>query len=319
MSQKRKSTNRLKRELFNHLGIIFGSFFFAAGYSWFLLPYNMAPGGVGGISQILYTFLGIPNGVGMFILNVPLFIISFIFIGKSFGSKSIYGMVVSALMTDLFNVKTLAKIGFISDLSKHTFLLDGRTIYAMLPPEEIFLSAIAGSVLLGLGLGIIFRFRGSTGGTDIPVALIKQKANISIGTAYYFVESGIILAVALFLKDPKLLIWGYINMFITTRITDIASEGMPYIKGVYIITNHVDEVRGAIFDHLDRGLTILNGKSGFNQRDIEVIFCVLNRRQVPLLTDLVREIDPTAFMVLTDVYDVMGYGFKSRKLDLRDK
>ncbi|HHV36301.1 MAG TPA: YitT family protein, partial [Candidatus Cloacimonetes bacterium] len=115
------------------------------------------------------------------------------------------------------------------------------------------------------------------------------------------------------------LIWGYINMFITTRITDIASEGMPYIKGVYIITNHVDEVRGAIFDHLDRGLTILNGKSGFNQRDIEVIFCVLNRRQVPLLTDLVREIDPTAFMVLTDVYDVMGYGFKSRKLDLRDK
>ncbi len=319
MSQKRKSTNRLKRELFNHLGIIFGSFFFAAGYSWFLLPYNMAPGGVGGISQILYTFLGIPNGVGMFILNVPLFIISFIFIGKSFGSKSIYGMVVSALMTDLFNVKTLAKIGIISDLSKHTFLLDGRTIYAMLPPEEIFLSAIAGSVLLGLGLGIIFRFRGSTGGTDIPVALIKQKANISIGTAYYFVESGIILAVALFLKDPKLLIWGYINMFITTRITDIASEGMPYIKGVYIITNHVDEVRGAIFDHLDRGLTILNGKSGFNQRDIEVIFCVLNRRQVPLLTDLVREIDPTAFMVLTDVYDVMGYGFKSRKLDLRDK
>ncbi len=319
MSQKRKSTNRLKRELFNHLGIIFGSLFFAAGYSWFLLPYNMAPGGVGGISQILYTFLGIPNGVGMFILNVPLFIISFIFIGKSFGSKSIYGMVVSALMTDLFNVKTLAKIGLISDLSKHTFLLDGRTIYAMLPPEEIFLSAIAGSVLLGLGLGIIFRFRGSTGGTDIPVALIKQKANISIGTAYYFVESGIILAVALFLKDPKLLIWGYINMFITTRITDIASEGMPYIKGVYIITNHVDEVRGAIFDHLDRGLTILNGKSGFNQRDIEVIFCVLNRRQVPLLTDLVREIDPTAFMVLTDVYDVMGYGFKSRKLDLRDK
>ncbi|MCB5233652.1 MAG: YitT family protein [Candidatus Cloacimonetes bacterium] len=319
MSQKVKSSPRLKREILNHLGIIFGSLFFAAGYSWFLLPYNMAPGGVGGISQILYNLFGIPNGVGMFIINVPLFVISFIFIGKSFGSKSIYGMVVSALMTDLFNVKTLAKIGMISDLEKFTFLVDGRTVYAMLPPDQMFLSAIAGSVLLGLGLGMIFRFRGSTGGTDIPVALIKQKANISIGTAYYFVESGIILAVALFIKDPKLLIWGYINLFVTTRITDLASEGMPYIKGVYIISNYVDEIRGAIFDNLDRGLTILNGKSGFNQRDIEVIFCVLNRRQVPLLTDLVREIDPNAFMVLTDVYDVMGYGFKSRKLDLSDK
>lgn len=319
MSQKITPSPRLKREILNHLGIIFGSLFFAAGYSWFLLPYNMAPGGVGGISQILYNLFGIPNGVGMFIINVPLFIISFIFIGKSFGSKSIYGMMVSALMTDLFNVRTLAKIGIIHDLSKFTFVVDGRAVYAMLPPDQLFLSAIAGSVLLGLGLGMIFRFRGSTGGTDIPVALIKQKANISIGTAYYFVESGIILAVALFIKDPKLLIWGYINLFITTRITDLASEGMPYIKGVYIISNYVDEIRGAIFDNLDRGLTILNGKSGFNQRDIEVIFCVLNRRQVPLLTDLVREIDPTAFMVLTDVYDVMGYGFKSRKLDLGDK
>lgn len=319
MSKASMRSKRFNRELTNHLGIIFGSLFFAAGYSWFLLPYNMAPGGVAGISQILYSFLKVPNGVGMILLNVPLFVISFIFIGKSFAGKSLYGMLVASTMTDLFNVKTLYKLGFIHNLDNYTFLHAGRKIYAMLPPEDIFLSAIAGSVLLGLGLGIIFRFRGSTGGTDIPVALIKQKANLSIGTAYYFVESGIILAVAIFLKDPKLLIWGYINMFITTRITDLASEGMPYIKGVYIISNNVDEIRGVIFDQLNRGLTLLKGKSGFNQRDIDVIFCVLNRRQVPLLTDMVKEIDPDAFMIVTDVYDVMGYGFKSRKLDLRDK
>ena len=318
MRNKLSRSQRIKREVTNHLGIVFAAMFFAAGYSWFLLPYHMAPGGVGGISQILNTFFGIPNGVSMILINIPLFAISFIFIGKSFGSKSVYGMLVTGLMTDLISFPMLHKIGLVSDLAQYTHLVNGRIIYAMLPPEEMFLSAIAGSVLLGLGLGLIFRFRGSTGGTDIPVALIKQHANLSIGTGYYIVETGIILAVELLLRDPKLLIWGYINLFITTKITDLASEGLPYIKGVYIISDEVDEIRDEIYDRLERGVTYLKGLSGFHQRDINVLFCVLNRRQVPLLTDLVKEIDPDAFMILTDVNDVLGYGFKSRNINLKD-
>ena len=309
---------RFKKELINFVGIIFASIFFAIGYSWFLLPYNMAPGGVGGLSQIVNRYLGIPNGISMIIINIPLFIISFVFIGKSFGSKSLYGMLVSATMTDLLSLPMLFKMGIIPDLAPYTYIVEGRTIYAMLAPQDLFLSAIAGSVMLGIGLGLIFRFRGSTGGTDIPVALIKQKANLSIGTGYYIVETGIILLVAFMLKDLKLLIWGYLNLFITTKITDLASEGLPYIKGVYIISDEVDEIRGEIYDKLDRGVTYLKGLSGFNQRDIRVLFCVLNRRQVPLLTDIVKDIDPEAFMILTDVYDVLGYGFKSRKINLSD-
>ena len=278
----------------------------------------MAPGGVGGLSQIVNRYLGIPNGISMIIINIPLFIISFVFIGKSFGSKSLYGMLVSATMTDLLSLPMLFKMGIIPDLAPYTYIVEGRTIYAMLAPQDLFLSAIAGSVMLGIGLGLIFRFRGSTGGTDIPVALIKQKANLSIGTGYYIVETGIILLVAFMLKDLKLLIWGYLNLFITTKITDLASEGLPYIKGVYIISDEVDEIRGEIYDKLDRGVTYLKGLSGFNQRDIRVLFCVLNRRQVPLLTDIVKDIDPEAFMILTDVYDVLGYGFKSRKINLSD-
>lgn len=309
---------RIQREVKNHIGIVLASVFFAIGYSWFLLPYNMAPGGVAGISQIIKAFFGVPNGVSMILINLPLFVISFVFIGKSFGSKSLYGMFVSAAMTDLLSFPMLARLGLISDIARYTHLVNGRIIYAMLPPEDLFLSAIAGSVLLGLGLGLIFRFRGSTGGTDIPVALIKQKANLSIGTSYYIVETGIILAVAISLADPKLLIWGYINLFIVTKITDLASEGLPYIKGVYIISDEMEEIRNEIFDKLARGVTLLKGTSGFNQRDINVIFCVLNRRQVPLLTDIVKEIDPDAFMVVTDVNDVLGYGFKSRSINLAD-
>ncbi|MDD2422849.1 MAG: YitT family protein [Candidatus Cloacimonetes bacterium] len=318
MAPKLTRKQRLKRDIKNYVGIIFASLFFAAGYSWFLLPYNMAPGGVGGISQIFRFLFGIPNGISMILINIPLFVISFIFIGKSFGLKSVYGMLVCSIMTDLMSMPVLHKVGLLPNLAAHTFEVNGHIIYAMLPPEEMFLSAIAGSVLLGLGLGLIFRFRGSTGGTDIPVALIKQKAHLSIGTGYYIVETGIILAVTIFMMDPKLMIWAYINLFITSSITNLVSEGLPYVKGVYIISNNVDEIRGEIFDTLQRGLTLLKGMSGFNQREINVIFCVLNRRQVPLLTDIVKEIDPDAFMIVTDVYDVMGYGFKSRKLNLED-
>jgi uncharacterized membrane-anchored protein YitT (DUF2179 family) len=315
---KNTKKQHLQREIGRLVGIVFASFFFAMGYSWFLLPYNMAPGGVGGISQILYYFLGIPNGVSMIILNIPLFIISFIFIGKSFGSKSLYGMFVSSIMTDLLSFPALHKMGIISDLKPYTHIVNGHKIYAMLAPEDILLSAIAGSVLLGLGLGLIFRFRGSTGGTDIPVALIKQKANLSIGTGYFIVETGIILLVAITFKAPKLLIWGYVNLFITTKITDLASEGLPYIKGAYIISDAVEEIRLQIFTKLERGVTYLNGVSGFHQRDIKILFVVLNRRQVPLLTDIVKDVDPDAFMIIMDVYDVLGYGFKSRSLNLSE-
>ncbi len=316
--KKLSRKQRITREISRLLGIVMAAMLFATGYSWFLLPYNMAPGGVGGISQLLNYFFGIPNGVSMILINLPLFAVSFIFIGKSFGAKSMYGMLVTAIMTDLLSFPMLHKIGIIADLTPYTHVVAGRQIYAMLAPEDMLLSAIAGSVLLGIGLGLIFRFRGSTGGTDIPVALIKQRANLSIGTGYYIVETGIILLVAIMLRDPKLLIWGYINLFITTKITDLASEGLPYIKGAYIISDEVDEIRNEIFEKLDRGVTYLNGVSGFNQRDIKVLFVVLNRRQVPILTDIVQDADPDAFMVLTDVHDVLGYGFKSRKINLGD-
>ncbi len=315
ISRKRK----IQREITHLIGILFGAVFFAIGYSWFLLPHNIAPGGVGGLSQIVNHFTGIPNGVSMIIINIPLFVISFIFIGKSFGLKSLYGMFVTAVMTDLLSYPVLHRLGLVKDLAPHTFMVAGKEVYAFFGPEDILLSAIAGSVMLGIGLGLIFRFRGSTGGTDIPVALIKQKAGLSIGSGYYIVETGIIILVALFLKDAKILIWGYVNLFITTKITDLASEGLPYIKGVYIISDYVDEIKDHIYDKLDRGVTFFKGLGGYEKKEIDVLFCVLNRRQVPLLTDIVKDTDPDAFMILTDVYDVLGYGFKSRKIDLSDR
>jgi uncharacterized membrane-anchored protein YitT (DUF2179 family) len=302
-----------------YLGITIGAIFFAISYSWFLIPYKIAPGGVGGLGQIFYHLFGIPVGVFMIIVNIPLFIIGVVYLGKSFGIKSFYGMIITSVFTDILSFESLFKLGIIKDLGKFTHINNGVEIYALFANEDIYLTAIAGSVLLGIGLGIIFKSRGSTGGTDIPVALIKQKAGLSIGTGYWLVESMIILLVGIVFKDLKLVIWGYINLFLTTKITDLTSEGLPYVKGVFIITTYFKEIKIEIIDKLNRGVTIFHTEGGFSEKQNKTLFCVLTRRQVGTLTDIVKDIDPDAFMILTDVSDVMGFGFKSRHLNLSDK
>ncbi|MCF7912458.1 MAG: YitT family protein [Candidatus Cloacimonetes bacterium] len=305
-----------KRSLFQLIGIMGGSLLMGIAYSWFLAPYKIVPGGVGGLSQILFHLFDIPMGISMLIFNIPLFIISFIFMGSRFGRRSIYGMIMVSIFTDLVSFTNLFKFGLIRDLSAYTYLYDGERIMAILGPSDIYLSAIAGSVILGLGLGIIFRFKGSTAGTDIPVALIKKHTGLSIGTGYWMVETIIILTVGLVFKDVKIIIWGYVNLFISAKMTDLASEGLPYVKGVYVISKKYEEIKEGIYQHIHRGVTYLNATGAYTGDVQHIIFCVMNKRQVAVMRDLVKDIDPDAFMILTDVHDVMGYGFKSRNLDL---
>ncbi len=310
---------KLKRNIIQFSGIIGGSILFAIAYSWFLVPYKIVPGGIGGLSQILFHIFDLPIGISMILFNIPLFIFSFLFMGKRFGMRSVFGMVTTSIFADLLSFESLYKFGLIKDLSPYTYQTAGRAFYAMLAPQDIYLSAVAGSVLLGLGLGIIFRFRGSTGGTDIPVALLKQKTGISIGTGYWLIETLIILTVGLVFKDLKVIILGYINLFIATRMTDLASEGLPYVKGVYVISERTEEIKEKIYDKIRRGVTFIKAEGGYTGKQMNMLFCAMNRRQVAILRDIVKDIDPDAFVLLTDVNDVMGYGFRSRNLDLSEK
>ncbi|MBW6515609.1 MAG: YitT family protein [Candidatus Cloacimonetes bacterium] len=309
--------NRKKLRVVNqYIGIVFGSLFLAIAYSWFLVPYKIAPGGIGGLAQIFYHFFGFPVGLSMIMMNIPLFVISFIFLGKTFGIRSFYGMIVSAILTDLVSIESLFRFGIIKDLLPYTFQINDKVIYAMLGPDDIYLSALAGSVLLGLGLGIIFRFRGSTAGTDIPAAIIKQKTGLSLGTGFWIVETFIIFLIGLVFADLKLIIWGYVNLFISSKITDIASEGLPYLKGIYIISDFTVDIRAEIYNQLDRGVTFIKGEGSYTGKEFNILFTVVHRRQIATVRDIVKDIDPKAFMIVTDVSDVMGYGFRSRNIDL---
>jgi uncharacterized membrane-anchored protein YitT (DUF2179 family) len=300
-----------QRKLFvnirDYAGIILGSIIFGIAYSWFLIPFKVSPGGVGGIAQVIHYFLGIPAGISMLIINIPLFVIAWFFLGKQFGVKSFFGMFMGSIFIDLMSPELLYK--------NFPFLRDFINTQFWAFTDSILLASIAGSVLLGFSLGIIFKFRGSTGGTDIPVAMLKQYSGVSIGTGYWIIETLIILSIGVAFKDLNLIIWGYLNLFITTQIVDITAEGIPYTKGAYIMSKFEDVIKERIISELDRGITVFHSEGGYSGTKQNVLFVVINRRQITSLRRLVKEEDPKAFMVLVDVNDVMGDGFKTRSLD----
>jgi len=293
----------------DYVGIIIGSIIFGIAYAWFLIPFKVSPGGVGGIAQIIYHFSGFPAGMSMIIINIPLFIVAWFFLGKQFGVKSFIGMFVGSVLTDLLNPELLHKnFHFTRDLINTEY-------WAF--TDNILLASIAGSVLLGVGLGIIFKFKGSTGGTDIPVAILKQYSGYSIGTGYWIIETVIIFSIGIFFKDLNLIIWGYLNLFITTQIVDLTAEGLPYAKGAYIMSKNEDIIKDKIITELDRGITVFHSEGGYSGEKQNVLFVVVSRRQITSLRRLVKEEDPKAFMVLVDVHDIMGDGFKTRSIDFQ--
>lgn len=295
----------------DYAGIILGSIIFGISYSWFLIPFKVSPGGVGGIAQVINYFLGIPAGISMLIINIPLFIIAWFFLGKQFGVKSFFGMFMGSIFIDLMNPELIYK--------NFPFLRDFINTQYWAFTDSILLASIAGSVLLGFSLGIIFKFRGSTGGTDIPVAMLKQYSGMSIGTGYWIIETLIIFSIGIAFKDLNLVIWGYLNLFITTQIVDITAEGIPYTKGAYIMSKNEDNIKERIISELDRGITVFHSEGGYSGEKQNVLFVVVNRRQITSLRRLVKEEDPKAFMVLVDVNDVMGDGFKTRSLDFNQQ
>lgn len=293
----------------DYTGIIIGSFIFGISYAWFLIPFKVSPGGVGGISQIIYHFWNFPAGLSMIILNIPLFILAWIYLGKQFGIKSFVGMFLGSVFTDLLNPELLYR--------DFPFTMDLINTKYWAFTDNILLASIAGSVLLGVGLGIMFKFKGSTGGTDIPVAILKQYTGFSIGTGYWIIETVIIFSIGIFFKDLNLIIWGYLNLFITTQIVDLTAEGLPYAKGAYIMSKNEEIIKDRIISEMDRGITIFHSEGGYTGQKQNVLFVVVSRRQITSLRRIVKEEDPKAFLVLLDVHDIMGDGFKTRSLDFQ--
>jgi uncharacterized membrane-anchored protein YitT (DUF2179 family) len=277
--------------------ITIGSFILAAGFVYFISPHRIVPGGVYGIgivfhymSKGMFSFApeGFPIGLFGLILNIPLTLIGIKILGPRFGIKTVIGFV----LTSAF--------------------MDGLTYYQGDKPlvDEVLLSCIFGGVLIGFGLGLIFKSRATSGGSDIIAMIIAKYSGFPLGQLMIIVDSVIVLLGLVVFGDWKIPLYSWIVIYITGRVIDVTIQGIHYDKAVLIISEKHEEIRRKIIRDLDRGGTILKGQGLYNLSDKTVIFTVINRRELEILKDYIRDIDPKAFFTVLDASEIIGQGFK---------
>ncbi|WP_421803826.1 YitT family protein [Halobacillus salinus] len=275
----------LLRHAIEYALVILGSFFVALAFNVFLLPNNIASGGVAGISTITKGVFGWEPGIVQWILNIPLFITGVVILGKNFGFKSLVG----TLVLPLFVLLT-------SNLEPAT-------------PDPL-LGAIFGGMGVGLGLGIVFRGRASTGGIDLAAQVVHKFTHLPLGICVAMLDGMIVLTSALVFSVEEGL-YALIGLFATSRTIDIVQVGLNTSKNVMIVTDEIDEVREAIFKEIDRGVTVLNGSGGYTDQERRIVMCVVQQNEFTKLSQTVKRVDPGAFVVAMNATEVLGEGFKT--------
>ncbi|HPE85903.1 MAG: YitT family protein [Bacteroidales bacterium] len=285
-----------------YAGILIGSIIMAAGYSFFISPYRIVPGGVYGISIVVHyvtegLFAFAPDGfpIGLFglILNIPLTILGIRLLGPRFGVKTVVGFFLVSVFIDLF-----------------TYLAGSDPLRI---GEDVLLASVFGGLLIGFGLGLIFRARATTGGSDIVAMIFAKYSRMPLGQLIIIIDSVIVLVGLAVFKDWRIPLYSWITIFVTGKVIDIVVEGMSYEKSLLIVSEKHEQIKDKILVDLNRGGTYLAGNGLYSGVDRRIIFTVVTRRELAILQDFISEIDPEAFMTVNDSTEVLGKGFRSLK------
>ncbi len=268
------------------IGVTVGVLFTTLGLDLFLIPNKIAAGGVSGIAIVVHYLAGAPVGMTMLVLNIPLFLMGIYRLGLKFGFRSLYGTISLSLLVD-----TLAP-------------------YMPVLTKNPMLASVFGGVMVGLGLGLVFRFRGTTGGTDLAAAVLRTYTGANVGQMLFLVDAMVVLAAGFAFNSWELGMYALITIFITAWLIDLVQEGISYAKAFFIISDKSDVIAEAVLNRMDRGATALKGRGMYTGADKDVLLVVVNRSQVTVLKDLVHREDPGAFVVMADVHEVLGEGFK---------
>lgn len=281
--------------------IIFGAFIMSLGFVYFISPYKIVPGGVYGIAIVLHylskgVFDFIPDGIPIgwigLALDIPLTIIGTRILGPKFGMKTVVGFVSLSMFINLFTY-------FQGD----TPLVD----------NDPLLSVIFGSVLMGAGLGIMFKSKATSGGSDIVAMIIAKYTKLPVGQLLIYVDSVIVIIGLIAFRDWRIPLYSWLAIFITGKVIDTIIEGINYEKTIFIISDKHDEIRDVIINELDRSGTFLQGKGMFMGQDKQIIFTVVSRKELALLKDYVHKLDPNAFLTVINANEILGEGFKPLK------
>jgi len=279
-----------KRWIINYTLITVGAFILASGFVLFITPYKIVPGGVYGISIVLHYIIGSPVGLTALFMDVPLTIIGIKVLGPRFGYKTVVGFLLTA------------------------FFVDGITwLYGAEPlvPDEPLLSSIFGGVFIGTGLGLIFKSKATSGGTDILAMILSRYTQLPVGQLLIYVDSAIVFIGLLVFRDWRIPLYSLIVIYITGKVIDTILQGVDYDKTLFIISDKYEEIRTKIIDDLNRGGTYIKAKGMYNNSDKTIIFTVVNRRELAMLQEYIHHIDPQAFVTVINANEILGEGFKS--------
>lgn len=276
---------RISIEVRDYFAITIGSIITAIAYNWFIIPNNIAPGGVSGMATVVHQLIPIlPVGTLIIIINVPLFLVSWKELGLGFGLKSLVGTVVLSLVIDFLPIPA-----FIDDK---------------------LLASVFGGVLLGIGLGIVLRNNGSTGGTDILAKLfIKKFPFNSLGTYILITDFIVIVSAGLVNHDKFVALYSLITVYVSTRTVDILQEGIQSAKAYYIISDKSKEISARILKEMDRGATFLKATGSFTGIEKNMIICLVQRSEIARIRRIIKEEDERAFVYVHDAREVLGAGF----------
>lgn len=271
---------------------LIGSAVFAFGFSVFLMPNDMNAGGISGLAQILVELLGV-GSVGSFsiLINLPLFILGGLKIGRKFFAGSLIGMLASSVLIDLFE-----KIH-----------IDGI---------EPLVATLYGGVLCGLGLGLVFMCGTSTGGSDILVRLLKLRwRHVPIGQISMVFDYVVVALTGIVFGDITKALYTGIVVFIISQVIDAVVYRFDYSKVALIISDHYEQIAHQIGLKLDRGATFLDGEGSYSHKSTKVVLAAVKKQQVAELKDLVTQIDPDAFIIVQEAHQVLGDGFSKHTKD----
>ncbi|MBK7172335.1 MAG: YitT family protein [Bacteroidales bacterium] len=282
----------------SYLLILIGTFIMASGYVLFISPNKIVPGGIYGISIMLHHLMGLPIGITALAFNIPLTIIGTRILGPRFGTKTVVAFILTSVFVDL-----------ISYYQGNQPLIEG----------EVLVSCIFGGLLIGIGVALTFKAKATSGGTDVVAMILAKYTRLPLGQLMMMVDSTIVLLSYFAFGDWKIPLFSWITIFVMGRVVDTVMHGFSYDKTLFIISDKHQEIRTRIIEDLRRGGTFLHGEGMYNHSQKQIIFTVVNPRELYMLEDYIHKVDPEAFVAVLDAYEILGKGFKSLKEKVEDQ
>lgn len=267
--------------------IILGAAIFSFGFVHFNIQNQLGEGGFSGITLILFFVFKLDPALMNLLLNIPMFFLGWRLLGQKVFVYTIIGTV---------SVSIFLKIFLVYEINIHL-------------QDDLFLASLFAGVFVGIGLGIIFRYGGTTGGVDIIARLAHKYVGWSMGKTMFIFDAAVILLSWLTFLDSRSMMYTLVAVFIGARVIDFVQEGAYSGRGAFIISEFQHEIADRISNEMDRGVTVLSGYGHFTKVNREVLYCVVGRNEIVRLKNIITSIDPHAFVSVTDVHDVMGEGF----------